>query len=454
VRVALLSCLLSGIVLLLFALYTGHAVRQASRDRLDRELRALALRHLNEGRLDWEALEQSLAYWFPGVPDPRVIAAVQAEDTVARRSQGWPEDLLLDQIHAPQPRNSGGEAGNVPPPVLLSNARAQGAVWRMAAAAAPDQVVYVGVDLNAYGVHQRQFIQGLVGALLIGLALIAAGSYLIADRALRPVERLTRTARELTAQGLDARLPVDSREAELAELTNVFNDMLNRLERSFGQATRFSADAAHELKTPLAILQGLLEEGVQGSEPESEEQRRYSRLLDQVQRLKAILQKLFLLARADAGDLTIHRTRIDFTALVRDACDDTEVLAPHLKFYPELEEGLFVEGDPHLLRQAVQNLLTNAVKHNRPEGKIGVRLQPRKGQVSLKVVNTGSAIPEEMRDMIFERFYRVDKSRHRESGGSGLGLSLAREIARAHGGALRLERGEADHVTFRLVLPA
>ncbi|MCC6145207.1 MAG: two-component sensor histidine kinase, partial [Candidatus Hydrogenedentes bacterium] len=242
---------------------------------------------------------------------------------------------------------------------------------------------------------------------------------------------------------------------EFDRLVTVFNGMLERLEKSFHQATRFSADAAHELKTPLTILQGELERGIQHAETGSVEQERYGRLLEEVQRVKSITRKLLLLSMADAGKLRVKRRDVDFTQMVEDVCEDIEVLAPHLRLEKTLQKKVHIAADPDLIRQIVQNLANNAVKYNQPKGHIGVYLRQKNGEVKLTVANTGGTIPEEERERIFERFYRIEKSRNRASAGVGLGLSLAREIARAHGGELLLDAPKDKQVTaFTLRLPA
>ncbi len=214
--------------------------------------------------------------------------------------------------------------------------------------------------------------------------------------------------------------------------------MLERLERSFNQTSRFSGDAAHELKTPLTILQGELEHAIQQVETGSPAQQTLSQLLDQVRHLSGIVRKLLLLSLADAGQMSIQRQPVDFSTLVQEQLEDLPLLAPDLSLTADIEPGLIVKGDRALLIQVVQNLITNAAKYNLPQGWVRVRACRQGSQVSLTVANATTSLTPAERSRLFERFYRGEPTRARQADGLGLGLSLAREIVRAHGGELGL----------------
>jgi signal transduction histidine kinase len=246
---------------------------------------------------------------------------------------------------------------------------------------------------------------------------------------------------------------------EIAELIEVVNGMLERLERSFRQAARFSADAAHELNTPLTILQGQLEQSLQETPDGSPLQRALSDLLEEVQRLRSIVRKLLLLAKADSGRLAEAATLgvIDWSGRVRALVEDTRELAPRLAVGADVASGVQILGDENLLVQLLQNLAGNAVKYNRggpggEPGAIHIELKAEKGRAVFRIVNTGPPLTAEERERIFERFYRGDPSHNRRIDGVGLGLSLAREIALAHGGELRVDTERAGWVRFTLEL--
>jgi heavy metal sensor kinase len=282
---------------------------------------------------------------------------------------------------------------------------------------------------------------------------ILAGAWAVSNQALKPLRGLAGAIERVSARGLNERVPEESGDPELRRLTQQFNAMMTRLEASFAQAARFSADAAHELKTPLAILQGHLEEAVRNEPAGSERQASMSKLLEEVQRLKTIVGKLLLLSRADAGRLSLSTAPVDLSEIVEEVCEDSRILAPSLNIAAEIEPGVGTNADEALLRQALQNLSSNAIKYNVKGGKVRCRLRKKGDSAVFTIWNTGKPIPESDRDRIFDRFHRVDASRSRKVGGAGLGLALAREIARAHGGDLTLEPPKDGWVGFRLVLP-
>jgi len=318
----------------------------------------------------------------------------------------------------------------------------------------PRVTILLGMNLAGYYRDAERFQKALLSAVPIALLLLAGGGWVIAHRAMKPIAQITRTAEGITARALDRRIPPIDADRELSRLVKVINGMLDRLQKSFGQAIRFSADAAHELQTPLTILQGELDDAVQHSPINSDEQRRYGALLEEVQRLKAIVQKLLILARADAGKLDLRLEPVDLGALLESAAEDVGAIAPHLRVEKQLAPGGMVLADPDLLRQVIQNLSSNAVKYNIENGQVAFRMQVNGDTVRVVISNTGKAISPEDRERIFDRFFRADKARSRVVPGSGLGLSLAREIVHAHRGVLRLDpAGPGNVVSFSLSMP-
>ncbi len=325
--------------------------------------------------------------------------------------------------------------------------------WRVAIMGNQRVTVLIGMNMAEYLHDAGRFRETFLIALPLTLLFLAAGGWVVADRAMKPVALITRTAEGITAQALDRRIPATASGAELSRLVNVINNMLERLQKSFNQAVRFSADAAHELQSPLTVLQGELDDAVQHSPIDSDEQRRYSALLEEVQRLKSVVQKLLILARADAGKLRLHLEVVDLSAMVESASEDAGIIAPRLRIEKEITPGAMVKADPDLLRQVIQNLTTNAVKYNVEKGLVRFSLKLRGERVHVTISNTGTPIPDKDKERIFDRFYRVDKSRSRAVPGSGLGLSLAREIVHAHHGDLRLDPDRDSLVSFTLSLP-
>ena len=328
------------------------------------------------------------------------------------------------------------------------------AEWRAMTLANDEVVVTLAMSLAEVHAEIARFQQALLFATPLGLLLLVAGGWLVGHMALRPVNLIARTAESVTAQRLDARIPEAKADTEFRHLIALINNMLGRLERSFQQATRFSADAAHELKTPLAILQAQAERSLQRAADGSVEQREYAEQLEEIQRLKIILRKLLLLSQADTGKLPLSRAPVNLVKLVHATCDDIQMLATDRKVNLQVPAELTVSADVDLINQAVENLVSNAIKFGDAEGPIDITLTHRIDRAVLSVANTGTPIPAADCDRIFERFYRADKSRSRKIEGAGLGLSLAREIARAHGGDLMLVQSNELGTVFELSLPA
>ena len=343
-------------------------------------------------------------------------------------------------------------AARVKKPVFQT-VKTSGGDWRVGILGNDSVTIVIGVNLAEYHREAARIRNAFLLVVPLGLLVLAGGGWLLAARALRPIALITRTAAGITARGLDKRVPVTSIDPDLARLSEVINGMLDRLEKSFHQAVRFSADAAHELQTPLTVLQGELEEAVQRAVPGSDEQQRYSGLLEEAQRLKAIVQKLLLLARADAGQLTLQRETVDLTALVESAAEDVKAIAPQLLVEQQIAGGVRVKADADLLAQVIRNMTSNAVKYNIEYGWVVFELHTSGRVAQFTLSNTGMPIPPEDQERIFDRFYRVDKSRSRRIGGVGLGLSIAREIARAHYGDLVFSPSCEEWISFTLTIP-
>ena len=325
--------------------------------------------------------------------------------------------------------------------------------WRVTVQGNPFGALILVADLAPFHAEAHALRNTFLAVLVAALGAIGAGGWFLAQRALRPVERLVQAAEGITAQALDHRIPERGDALEFARLNRVFNAMLERLDRSFQQATRFSADAAHELKTPLTILQGQLNQLLQEAPAGSPLQQDLGRLLEEVQRLSIIIRKLLLLSLADAGRIKMNLAPVSLDRFLESIIEDVEILGPDLALTQALAPGLTVQADEALLQQAVQNLVNNAIKYNVPGGQIHVALFRQGDAARLSVANTSTGIPEADRKRVFHRFFRADPAHSRDVDGLGLGLSLAREIVRSHGGKLWLADAPEGWVMFVMELP-
>ena len=293
---------------------------------------------------------------------------------------------------------------------------------------------------------------GIPGA--IGLAI--AGGYLLAGRVLAPVGAMADTARKITAESLDARLPQDNPRDEFGRLAGVFNDTLSRLDAAFAQMRRFTADASHELRTPLTAIRAVGEAALQRSLTVPESREVIGSMLEEVDRLTRLVENLLLLTRAEAGRIPLTRTRVDVAELVSGVAEGLRVLADDKdqELTIDAADRVVADCDGGILRQGVANVLHNAIKYTPDKGRIRVAVgRAAIGDVLIEVEDTGPGIPAAHRERIFERFYRVDVGRSRDSGGTGLGLAIARWAVEANGGRIEVESREGHGTLFRIVLP-
>jgi len=297
----------------------------------------------------------------------------------------------------------------------------------------------------------------LASAFVLPMVLALAGfaGYGLVRRALGPIELMARRAQEITPQRLHERLPNDDTDDELGQLARVFNETLARLEQAFEQLRRFTSDASHELRTPLAAIRSVGEVGLQKDGTRAEYRDIIGSMLEEVNRLTSLVDNLLTISRADAGSLQLERVQVSVMELAREASALFEVLVEEktLVFVLTGDESATVEGDRLFLRQAFVNLLHNAVKYSPVGGTIAVRVQSGSGRLTVEIEDNGPGVPAEDRAKIFDRFYRVDKARWRESGGAGLGLAITKWVVEAHHGEISLESGSEEGCLFRIKLP-
>ncbi len=333
--------------------------------------------------------------------------------------------------------------------------------WRIARVQTQQGKAWLAADLDALRADVQAALQrALWGVLPLALGLSALSAWLIAAMTMRPLVRLQEAMRRLSPRDWGQRLSSHGQDREFQALISTYNTMLDRLERSFNQASRFSSDAAHELRTPLTILQGRLEQAIQASDRRAV-QVELGSILDEVARLSGITRKLLMLSQADAGKLALHLGELDLSELLQDLLADAQMIAGEgRKIVSHIEPGLRLQADEILLRQALNNLLSNALRYGLPQGRLEImaRQTPNKngqGWLELIFANDSEPLGAEQRAHFFERFYRADGAHSRRIDGTGLGLGLAREIARAHGGDLQLQALEReDWVALQLTLPA
>ena len=318
-------------------------------------------------------------------------------------------------------------------------------------------LVQVGTSLEAVKETLRNlriFLLTAVPSVLVFATLFAR---FLARRALKPISKIIKTARDIgQGQELSQRIPVFKVQDELGQLALTFNEMMDRLENSFAQMRQFSSDASHELRTPLTVLQGQNELVLSKLRDPKEYQEVIISNLEEIKYMSKVLEDLFVLSRSDENQVLLNYKRMDLRDLVEEVCRHAEILAEekNISIVIAFLEQVKINGDEVRLRQMVWNILHNGIKYTQPGGELKVSLLEESGFALLSIQDTGIGIPEKDLPFIFDRFYRVDKARSKDEGGSGLGLSICRHIAEAHKGKIKVESKPGLGTRFKIHIPS
>lgn len=517
-RLALTTVVISGLVLGAFAAAAWWKIRDARLATVDREMESPGIRLSLAARSDlsltraesmldeqfgkeraggwrvsitsWDGRESRSDNWPVGLnPDSFLPSAETMPYDFGMPGGGRPDGPggprrepfgeMEDEDFGPGPERGPGpgpgpgprfregrdDAPGPPGPLLFrpvfGTGTAEGKLWRVGTFGhgRSGTVIVLAVDMERFAPDLRQTGRALLLALPGALLLVAAGAWLAARRSFAPVQTLASSMQALSFRQANARLDASGADTEFSGIIAAYNEMLDRLERSYQQAMRFSADASHELKTPLAVMRATVEQGLRRCPDGSETQRSYAGLLDELDQLQAIIESLLLLSRADAGVLATSRESLELSDWLAPLVEDAGLMAEErgITVQSALQHGITVRADPVLLSRAVHNLMRNAVAYNEDGGSVRCSLE-RTGQMAvLEIANTGTPLSEEDRERIFARFFRGANAGGTGGGkGMGIGLSLAREIFRAHGGDLGLQPSATagDAVTvFRATIP-
>jgi heavy metal sensor kinase len=288
-----------------------------------------------------------------------------------------------------------------------------------------------------------------------GVLVAAAAGYVVSGRMLRPISRMAAQARSISADRLAERLPIENRSDELGQLAAVFNDTFARLEESFDRLKHFSADASHELRTPLTAIRSVGEIGLrEHHEPEGYREIIGS-MLEEAGRLARLIDELLMLSRLESGRVLPARQRMDLALVASEVAEQLQVLAEERGVLLDvaLPRPLPVEADPTMLRQAIMNVVDNAIKFTAADSRVRIWSVSTASHHRLAVDDEGPGIPLGHRHRVAQRFYRVDDGRSREAGGTGLGLSIAGSALTAHRGHLEIDENERGGARIWLVLP-
>lgn len=432
-----------------FGIITYFEMRGSVLQTVDADLHAgeLGVHRLMDSKLPCrtDELKHALHEHSSLRPGGDLLQVADGEGNWIYRSQsimryGVPGPLVVKAKHATL------ELDGVPVRVLTKRVDVKGHTYYVQTAEA------MGGFARAIG----RFRLVLLLSLPVLLLLASVGGYWMSRRALSPVDQITRAAQSVSAQNLSYRLAVPQTRDELQRLSETLNGMLARLEKGFKQIAQFTADASHELRTPVALMRTSAEIALRKPRSEADYRQTLGQIHTELERTSDLIEKLMLLARADAGVEALEHSEVDLAESVRAACRQGRRLAEakDIAFHEEVN-GLSVRvaGDGESLERLFLILIDNAVKYTPASGEVRVSLRADDGHAVSEIFDTGIGIADADRSNIFERFYRADKARSRESGGAGLGLSIGRWIAEAHGGSIEVESALGQGSVFRVRLP-
>ena len=455
-RLTLFFAIASTAVLLAVGYLVGAAVEAhfTDLDRAELDGKLELVRHTlgkATSQNDLDAIPQTLDDALVGHPGLSItVYAADRRILFASSDVAFPSSLLESQFRegsADAPKPSVLESGGHSLRYLVASART-------GIPGTPALSVAVALNID----HERTFRAALREKLWLAIALGALFTawlgWAAARRGLAPVHRLADIAQRISAKQLDSRLSPESVPVELQGLARAFNDMLGRLQGSFRRLSDFSSDLAHEMRTPVSNLLTHTQVALSRSRSADEYREVLYSSLEEYERLARMISDMLFLAQADHG-ITVPRTEaVDLAAETRELFDFYGALAEERRIHLELEGEGRIGGERLMIRRAISNLLSNAIRHSPHGGVVRVMVRPQEsGGLRLAVENAGEPIPAEHLPRLFDRFYRVDPSRQKASDGAGLGLAIAKSIVQAHGGEIRVTSSERM-TRFEIDFPA
>lgn len=347
---------------------------------------------------------------------------------------------------------------NVPQDItkLVTIWNSKGQPLRLAVSQDRTMKVYVAYPISEVNEVLANLFSIFIFLIPVAVVVSVSGGWFLASRSFKPVDDIARIARAITAHNLDQRIQPSGIDDELGRLIATFNEMISRLQLSFAQIQQFSSDASHELRTPLTIMRGELELALRSKKNSSEEYRKVlSSALEETMHMSAIIENLLTLAKADRGFTQLKTEDVWLRPIIQDLFEDCEILAERKHIVVRLGtlDDALITGDAVRLRQLFLNLIDNAIKYTPDRGTVYISLHREQRFAKITINDSGVGIPAAELPKIYDRFYRVDKARTRELGGSGLGLSIAKWIVDIHGGTISVESEVNVGTTFTVSLP-
>jgi len=302
-------------------------------------------------------------------------------------------------------------------------------------------IIQVGTSLEFVIESLKKLIIILGISFPILILIIFFFGYFIIDKALAPIRMITSKAKKISAENLEEKVGGNLPDDEIGELAATFDSMISRLKASFEELAQFSADVSHELRTPLTVLQGEVEVALRGNRTIEEYKEVLKSNLEEIKRLKSIVETLLFLSKAESGQIIYKIKEIDVIDVIISVISSLKsfIKEKNIKIDIDGEPETYIKGDENLLKQLFYNIIHNAIKYNRKNGKITVSIRENDDKIFVSIEDTGFGIKENQLKNIFNRFYRVDKARTRKEGGFGLGLNIVKKIIDIHNAEIEVE---------------
>jgi heavy metal sensor kinase len=315
-------------------------------------------------------------------------------------------------------------------------------------------IIQVGTSLEDFDETMKKLLIIMIISIPTSISVTIICGYFLAKKALKPVDQIRKAAVKISSRNLDERIDVGGRKDELSRLAQTFNEMISRLKDSFQRINQFSIDVSHELKTPLTILKGETEVALRKDRDNENYKKILSSNLEEIDRMSKIIDDLLLLSKADLKEMKLNVEDVALRDLIADVCVDMKIFADNKGIGLDVKEleDVKLKGDELKLRRMLWNIVENGIKYTQKGGKIEIMSYISNGFICIDVKDNGIGIPENDIKYIFDRFYRGDKSRKRESG-SGLGLSISKWIAEAHQGIIEVKSKTLEGSLFTIKLP-
>ncbi len=329
--------------------------------------------------------------------------------------------------------------------------------FRMIALNKQGYSVLLGYEISTIRGVQKRIRQIFLLVFPFGILLSVLCGYIVTQQSLNIIKNISQTASRITSRNLTERIPIPQGKDEIIQLIMTLNTMIDRLEKSFTMIQQFSHDAAHEIRTPLTIVRGEIEELLTDEGCPDNVTTTLESILEEMEYLSSIANKLLLLNNFDTGKIEYHFTTVDLSRLIQETYDDAVVLSSQKNLTVDLkkQDTVKIQGNEELMMRLLWNIIDNAVKYTPSGGNVSIVLEGDEKNASISVIDTGIGIDPKEIPKIFDRFYRIDKSRSREIGGSGLGLAIAKWIVDLHHGNIHVEstikKGSRFKVTFPII---